>query len=90
MIKENIMRKFYRMAKINVKNTEIAIISVEEKDYISITDMANAKESESRAADIIKNWLRTRYTLEFLGTWKQINNPGFKVVDFDHFKTQKW
>jgi len=76
------------MAKINVKNSEITIISVEDKDYISLTDMANAKESESRAADIIKNWLRNRYTLEFLGTWEQINNPDFKVVEFDHFKTQ--
>ena len=55
---------------------------------ISLTDMANAKEGESRAADIIKNWIRTRYTLEFLGTWEQINNPNFKVVEFDHFKTQ--
>lgn len=76
------------MAKINVKDTEINIITVEERDYISLTDMANAKESESRAADIIKNWIRTRYTLEFLGTWEQINNPDFKVVGFDHFKMQ--
>ena len=76
------------MIKINVKNNEITIISVEDRDYISLTDMANAKESESRAADIIKNWLRNRYTLEFLGTWEQINNPGFKVVEFDHFKSQ--
>jgi hypothetical protein len=50
--------------------------------------MANAKESESRAADIIKNWLRNRYSLEYLGTWEQINNPNFKVVEFDHFKSQ--
>ena len=50
--------------------------------------MANAKESGSRAADIIKNWLRNRYTLEFLGTWEVINNPNFKVVEFDHFKSQ--
>ena len=76
------------MAKIDVKNTEITIITVEDRDYISLTDMANAKESESRAADIIKNWLRSRFTLEFLGTWEQINNPGFKVVEFDHFKSQ--
>ena len=76
------------MAKINVKNTEITIISVEEKDYISLTDMTNAKENESRAADVIKNWLRTRYTLEFLETWEQINNPNFEVVEFDHFKTK--
>ena len=76
------------MAKITVIDTEITIIRVAERDYISLTDMANAKESVSRAADIIKNWLRNRYTLEFLGTWEQINNPEFKVVEFDHFKSQ--
>jgi hypothetical protein len=76
------------MTKIKVENKEITIISNTEGDFISLTDMANAKESESRAADIIKNWIRTRYTLEFLGTWEQIKNPNFKVVEFDHFKTQ--
>ena len=76
------------MAKIKVQDTEISIISFKEQDYISLTDMANAKESESRAADIIKNWLRNRYTIEFLGTWEMIHNPYFKVVEFDHFKMQ--
>jgi hypothetical protein len=50
--------------------------------------MAKAKEGESRAADIIKNWIRTRTTLEFLGTWEMMYNPDFKVVEFDHFKMQ--
>jgi len=76
------------MAKIKVENTEITVLSIQEKDYISLTDMANAKESESRAADIIKNWLRTRYAIEFLSIWEQINNPNFKVVESDHFKMQ--
>jgi hypothetical protein len=76
------------MAKINVQQTPITVITVQENDYISLTDMANAKESESRAADIIKNWLRNRYSLEFLGTWEMIHNPNFKVVEFDHFKSQ--
>ncbi len=76
------------MVKINVQNVEVSVLSINELDYISLTDMANAKESESRAADIIKNWLRNRYTLEFLGTWEQINNRDFKVVEFDHFKSQ--
>lgn len=48
----------------------------------------NKKGHESRAADIIKNWLRNRYTLEFLGTWEIIHNPNFKVVEFDHFKKE--
>jgi hypothetical protein len=76
------------MAKIIVQKTDISIFIFEGKDYISLTDMANAKESESRAADIIKNWLRSRYSIEFLGTWEKIHNPNFKVVEFDHFKSQ--
>lgn len=73
---------------LNVQNTSISISTESGNDFISLTDMANAKDGDSRAADIIKNWLRTRYTLEFLGTWEQINNPNFKVVEFDHFKMQ--
>ncbi len=76
------------MSKIIVKEREITVVQINDTDYISLTDMANSKESESRAADIIKNWLRNRYTLEFLGTWELINNPCFKVVEFDHFKSQ--
>lgn len=76
------------MAKIIVQNTEITVLSQDEKDYISLTDMANGKQDESRAADVIKNWIRTRYTIEFLGTWEMIHNPNFKVVEFDHFKMQ--
>lgn len=76
------------MAKITVQNTEITVLSYNDKDYISLTDMANGKQGESRAADIIKNWLRNRYTIEFLGTWEMIHNPHFKVVEFDHFRMQ--
>ncbi|MDD4967816.1 MAG: hypothetical protein PHT07_00115 [Paludibacter sp.] len=50
--------------------------------------MENANESVSRAADSIKNWLQIRYSLEFMGTWEMIHNPNFKVVEFDHFKSQ--
>ena len=76
------------MEKLIVQNQLIGVISENNMDYISLTDMANGKESESRAADIIKNWLRNRYTLEFLGTWEMIHNENFKVVEFDHFKSQ--
>lgn len=71
------------MAKITVQNTPITVINIEEQDYISLTDMATAKEGDSRAADVIKNWIRNRYTIEFLGTWELIHNPNFKVVEFD-------
>lgn len=76
------------MAKITVQDTEISVLRIEGEDYISLTDMAGGKQGDSRAADIIKNWLRARYTLEFLGTWEMLNNPSFKVVEFDHFKSR--
>ncbi|MFR5786138.1 MAG: hypothetical protein ACLUHE_02695 [Christensenellales bacterium] len=50
--------------------------------------MAKARTDAGRAADVIKNWLRTRSTLEFLGTWEIMYNPDFKVVEFDHFKSE--
>ena len=76
------------MAKIIVQDTEVTILSHNDKDYISLTDMVNGRQDESRAADVIKNWIRTRYTIEFLGTWEMIHNPNFKVVEFDHFRMQ--
>ena len=76
------------MAKIKVQETEITVIKSDNLDYISLTDMAGAKGNMSRAADVIKNWLRNRYTIEFLGVWEIIHNPNFKVVEFDHFRKQ--
>ena len=71
------------MAKIKVLDIQITVVN---DDYISLTDIANSKDGEARAADIIKNWIRNRGTLEFIGTWEQIHNIDFKVVEFDHFK----
>ena len=76
------------MSKIKVDKTEITVIKEKNEDFISFTDMAKGKNDHSRAADIIKNWLRNRYTIKFIGTCEVINNPDFKVVEFDHFKTQ--
>ena len=73
---------------INVQNVPISISKQELDDYICITDIAKAKTGESRSADVVKNWLRNRNTLEFLGTWEMIYNPDFKVVEFDHFKSE--
>jgi hypothetical protein len=50
--------------------------------------MAKAGSDDARAADIIKNWIRNRGTIEFLGTWETIYNPKFKVVEFDHFRKE--
>ena len=73
---------------ITVQNISVTVSTEDMDDYICITDMATAKSDNSRAADVIKNWIRSRSTLEFLGTWEQIYNPNFKVVEFDHFKQE--
>ena len=73
---------------IEVQNIAISISKVKDDDFICLTDIAKAKEGDARAADIIKNWIRNRSTLEFIGTWEQMYNPNFKVVEFDHFKMQ--
>lgn len=73
---------------LKVQDIEISITCINDTDYICLTDMAKAKEDDSRAADIIKNWIRNRGTIEFLGTWESIYNPDFKVVEFDHFRKE--
>ena len=74
---------------ITVQDIPITVSEAVIDDYICITDMATSKSDSSRAADVIKNWLRNRNILEFLGTWEQIYNSDFKVVEFDHLKAQE-
>ena len=71
---------------ITVQNIPITVSMADEEDYICITDMAAAKSDNSRAADVIRNWLRNRSTLEFLSTWEEMYNPNFKVFESEHFK----
>ncbi len=71
--------------KIRVQGTEITIFAKEQKDYLSLTDIAKYRNSTA-PADVIKNWMRARSTIEFLGLWERLNNPTFKLVEFDGFK----
>ena len=77
-----------KTASIVVQDVPVRILRFDKNDYISLTDMAKARTDAKRAADVIKNWLRSRSTLEFLGTWELMYNPSFKVVEFDHFKSE--
>ena len=77
-----------KTTSITVQDVPVTIMNVDQRDYISLTDMARARTDAGRAADVIKNWLRARSTLEFLGTWEIMYNPDFKVVEFDHFKSE--
>lgn len=70
---------------INANGIEIRVSSTDESDYISLTDIAKKRNPEF-PADVIKNWMRSRSTIEFLGLWEKLNNPNFKLVEFDQFK----
>ncbi|HNR53299.1 MAG TPA: KilA-N domain-containing protein [Candidatus Dojkabacteria bacterium] len=72
---------------IQVKGEDIELIVKNNQDYISLTSIAKYKNT-LHPDDIIKNWLRNKNTLEFLGLWEKINNANFKPVEFDGFKSQ--
>lgn len=72
---------------INVKNITISLFEKEKLDYISLTDIARFK-NPNEPKDIVKNWMRNRNTVEFLGLWEVINNTNFKGVEFDSFRQE--
>ncbi len=67
---------------ITVKNTKIRTIKMDGNDFICITDIAKQKNS-SEPKDVVKNWMRLKNTIEYLGLWEQLNNTGFKGLEFD-------
>lgn len=72
--------------KITVQGTEIQLFTRKGADFISLTDMARKFNPQTDV--LIQNWLRTRHTLEFLGLWEQLHNPGFNALEFEGFKNQ--
>ena len=82
------MRKSQK-TKIDVQGTEVTVRSnqAQDEDFISLTDIARSRET-GRPDDLIRNWLRNRSTVEFLGTWERLYNPDFNPVEFDGIKIQ--
>jgi hypothetical protein len=76
-----------RKSTIEVQGAAITVLSQKEKDFICLTDIARVKNAD-RSDDLVRNWLRNRNTVEFLGIWEQLNNPGFNSVEFDGIKMQ--
>lgn len=81
------------MAKVKKETMEAKGFSIQiytedfKNDYISLTDIARYKNKEE-PKDVVKNWLRVRDTIEFLGLWENIHNPNFKGVEFDSFRKE--
>ena len=74
------------MKELIVKGIDVKYQSIDENDYICITDIAKYKTSETDT--VIGNWMRNRNTIEFLGIWETLNNPNFNPVEFEGFRKQ--
>jgi KilA-N domain len=74
-------------SKLQVLDKDVSTYTQDGIEYICITDIARFKNS-ANTDDLIRNWLRNRNTIEFLGIWEQLNNAGFKPVEFDGFKRE--
>ncbi|MBK6812253.1 MAG: KilA-N domain-containing protein [Sandaracinaceae bacterium] len=68
--------------QITVQGRAVTVVAGADEDYISLTDIARHKNAE-HTDDLIRNWLRNRNTLEFLGIWERLNNADFNPVEFD-------
>ena len=73
---------FKKNNQIKVQDKLINISQISNEDYIYLTDMVKGEEG----VDHIKNWMRNRNRVEFLGLWELVNNEDFKEVEFDTFK----
>lgn len=76
-----------KKSTIEVQDTAIAVLSGTTSDFISLTDIAKFKNPD-HSDDVIRNWLRNRNTVEFLGVWERLNNPDFNSVEFDGIRIQ--
>ncbi len=76
-----------KQQKFKVKGIEIVTFKKNEKDYISLTDIARYKDKD-RSDYILQNWMRTRSAIEYLGLWEKLYNPNFNSIEFDGFRKQ--
>ena len=72
---------------IEVQGSSVIVLSHNQQDSICLTDIAKFKNPD-HPDDVIRNWLRSRSTVEFLGLWERLNNPGFNPVEFDGIRIQ--
>jgi hypothetical protein len=72
---------------IEVQGSSVTVLTHNQQDSICLTDIAKFKNPD-HPDDVIRNWLRSRSTVEFLGLWERLNNPGFNPVEFDGIKMQ--
>jgi len=82
MTKIKFDQKMTKTTIIQVKGIQVATFKNGKEYFISLTDIAR-NNNPVEPKDVVKNWMRSKTTIEFLGLWEQLNNPDFKGVEFD-------
>lgn len=77
------MTKALTLGTLQVDNVQISVVQIDDRDYINLTDML-----QEYSEDSIKNWIRSKDTLEFLGAWESLYNPDFRTVEFDRLRNE--
>lgn len=88
-IKKNVEHQtFFQMKnqKLSVNDQEISMLNRENGDYISLTDIA--RQRDRAPGLVISNWMRNRFTIEFIGLWEQMNNANFNIIEFEYVKNE--
>lgn len=81
------MKNYLVQTEVEVKGNIIKVLRIYGQEYISLTDLARTQNNES-PSDVVKNWMRNKETILFLGIWEKLNNIHFKLVEFDQFKNE--
>jgi hypothetical protein len=75
------------MNKITVKSIEINVTGIDDDSFVNITDIARIVNSEFPAY-VVRNWMRLRSTIDFLGIWEKLNNSNFNLTEFDQIRNE--
>ena len=73
--------------KLRILHKEVRIQQINREDYVCLSDIARYKD-EKRVNYVVQNWLRTKFTIEFIGLWEKLSNPNFKDIEFDAFRNK--
>jgi hypothetical protein len=75
-----------RTSELDVKGTLVRVVKIDGVDFVCLTDMAKLKSDDPQQT--ISNWMRNRMTIEYLGLWEELYNPGFKPLEFEGFRKE--
>lgn len=81
------MSKDIIKTEIYVENNKVSVIRINNKEYISLTDLARYANSEEPKIPV-QTWMRNKDVISYLGLWEKLNNKDFKGREFETFENE--